>query len=141
MKQLAVTIFLLSTATVANAQTQEVVLEIGDTLYFDQCIGDNYAYIDYFQKTRFEEDKLLHDTATGIRYYKAFFDTGDFDVHRMPSNMKGRYGLIKHMMQVKLEEIGTQAVFIAEIEKGRTAAYVLELAFSQGEVIWSPSPR
>ncbi|MFB1003250.1 MAG: hypothetical protein QMC70_03825 [Bacteroidia bacterium] len=141
MKELAITALILLTAIAADAQTQEVVLEIGDTLYFDQCSGDNYTYIDYFQKTRFEKDKPLHDTATGMNYYTNFFDTGDFDVHRMPCKMKGRYGIIKHMMQVELEEIGTQAVFITEIEKGKTAAYIIELAFSRGEVLWSPAPR
>ena len=141
MKEIAITVFILFTAIAADAQTQEMVLEIGDTLYFDQCTGENYTYIDYFQKTRFEGDPLRQDTATGMNYYTIFFDTGDFDVHRMPCNMEGKYGIIKHMMQVELEEIGTQAVFIAEIEKGKTAAYVLELAFSHGEVIWSPSPR
>lgn len=141
MKELAITTLLLFTAILADAQAQEVVLELGDTLYFDQCSGDNYTYIDYFEKTRFEADPLRQDTATEANYYTNFFDTGDFDVHRMPCNMKGKYGIIKHMMQVELKEIGTQAVFIAEIEKGKTAAYVIELAFSRGEVIWSPSPR
>jgi len=141
MKKILSLILILLAAIAVKAQTQEAVVEIGDTLFFDQCAGENYKYIDYFQKTRFEVDKPLSDTATGFNYYRTFFDTGDFDVHRMPCEMAGKYGIIKHMMQVELEKIGKQIVFIAEIEKGKTAAYIVEPAFAQGEIVWSPAPR
>lgn len=141
MKKQIGTILIILAALAANAQATEVVVEIGDTLYFEACNGDNYTYIDYFQKTRFEEDKPLSDTATGLNYYNSFFNTGDFDVHRLPCNMRGKYGVIKHMMMVELETIGTKTVFIAEIEKGKTAAYILEDAFATVEVVWSPAPR
>jgi hypothetical protein len=141
MRELVFTTLILVAALATKAQTQEAVIELGDTLYFEQCTSTDYTYIDYYQKTRFEEDKFLADTATGINYYKGFFDTGDFDVHRMPCSMKGSYGIVKYMMQLKLEKIGAQVVFIAEIEPGKKAAYVLELAFTSGEVRWSPKLR
>lgn len=141
MKKTISTLLILMMAIAANAQTEEIVVEIGDSLYFDACSGDNYTYIDYFQKTRFEQDKPLSDTATGLNYYDTFFNTGDFDVHRLPCDMQGKYGVIKHMMMVDLENIGPKMIFLAEIEKGKSAAYIVEDAFATREVLWSPAPR
>ncbi|MBT6235875.1 MAG: hypothetical protein HOI49_07290 [Bacteroidetes bacterium] len=141
MKKILSIICLMIGTLAASGQAQEVVIEIGDTIYFDEYKGDNYTYIDYYKKTRFETDKPLSDTATGWNFYNTFFNTGDFDVHRMSSTMKGKYGILKHIMAVQLEGGGTQMVFIAEVDKGKSAAYIVEPAFLTGEIVWSPAPR
>lgn len=137
---LATLAFILYT-TAARGQVAEVIVEIGDTLYFGACNGENYTYIDFFKKTRFEDDKPLSDTATSWNYYTTFFDTGDFDVNRMPCKKSGTYSIIKHMMMVQLRDDTSQMVFVAEVEKGKSAAYIMEPAFAAAEVIWSPILR
>lgn len=140
MKKAVSTLFILLSVWVASAQApEEVVVHIGDTLYFGECSDVNYTYIDYYVKTRFEQDKPLSDTATSWHYYSRFFDTGDFDVKRLPCSMQSSYGIIKHLMMVEMENIGEKMIFIAEIEKGKSAAYILADAFASGEVLWSPA--
>jgi hypothetical protein len=121
----------------ANAQSEDVEIQIGDTLYFDVCEGDSYTFIDYYKKTRFEKDTLNTDTISGWEFYKAFFETGDFDVTRMPCELKGQYGIINHIMvsEVNAKE---KMVVIAVIEKGVSIAYIVEESFSLGEVTYAP---
>ncbi len=136
-----ITLAFIVLAVAAHGQVADVVVEIGDTLYFGACNGENYTYIDFFQKTRFEEDKPVSDTATSWNYYSTFFDTGDFDVNRMTCEKSGTYSIIKHMMMMQLQDNTSQMVFVAEVEKGKSAAYIIEPAFAAAEVIWSPTPR
>ncbi len=121
----------------AYAQTEEVNLQIGDTLYFDACDGDNYTYIDYYKKTRFEKDTLDTDTISGWKFYNAFFETGDFDVTRMPCELKGQYGITNHIMLATIDDT-EKMVVIAVIEKGVSIAYIIEESFSIGEVVYAP---
>jgi hypothetical protein len=121
----------------ASAQLQEAEIQIGDTLYFDVCDGDDYKFIDYYKKTRFETDTLDTDTISGWAFYKAFFNTGDFDVTRMPCELQGRYGIINHMMVSKIGD-AEKMVVVAVIEKGVSVAYIVEDAFSEGEVTYAP---
>jgi hypothetical protein len=121
----------------ANAQSENVEIQIGDTLYFDACEGDSYTYIDYYKKTRFEKDTLDTDTISGWEFYKAFFETGDFDITRMPCELKGKYGIINHIMISEVNDT-EKMVVIAVIAKGVSIAYIMEESFSLGEVTYAP---
>jgi hypothetical protein len=121
----------------ANAQSQDVEIQIGDTLYFDVCEGDSYTFIDYYKKTRFEKDTLDTDTISGWEFYNTFFKTGDFDVTRMPCKLKGQYGIINHIMISEVDDV-EKMVVIAVIEKGVSIAYIMEESFSLGEVTYAP---
>ena len=118
---------------------EEATLQIGDTLYFDVCSETNYKYIDYFKKTRFEKDTIQSDTLTGWNFYNRFFDTGDFDVKRMPCSFSGGYGIIKHFLSVESKTDGLpQTVVIVSIELGVSAAYITEAAFINEEILYAP---
>jgi hypothetical protein len=134
---LTLLLLITTAAFTANAQSEEVNLQIGDTFYFDVCEGENYTFIDYYKKTRFEKDTLNTDTIDGWAFYKAFFETGDFDVTRMPCALKGQYGIINHMMLATVDD-AEKMIVIAVIEKGVSIAYIIEDAFSNGEVVYAP---
>jgi hypothetical protein len=134
MKIKTIALLILSCfALLANAQSEDVEIQIGDTLYFDACEGDSYTYIDYYKKTRFEKDTLDTDTISGWEFYKAFFETGDFDVTRMPCELKGKYDIM--ISEVNDTE---KMVVIAVIAKGVSIAYIMEESFSLGEVTYAP---
>ena len=122
-----------------SAQVEkEVQIKIHDTIYFDACQGDVYEHIDLYKKTRFEQDTLDFDSVDGEAFYDAFFNTGDFDVARLPCFYSGSYGVIKHITAV-IDDTGIEyTVIIAMIENGVSAAYMLGDAFMTEEVLYAP---
>jgi hypothetical protein len=136
-KIIITTLVLIAAATLARAQ-EDVQLQLGDTLYFANGEGDSYTYIDYYQKTRFEKEKVDFDSLYNWEFYNTFFGTGDFDVTRMPKSMKGRYGIIKHFMAVQDDAGKDRNVVIVMIENGVSAAYIVEEAFLNEEVLYAP---
>ena len=137
LKQL-ILIFNLFTTFTLFAQ-EEVEIKIQDTLYFNECNSISYKYIDYYKKTRFEE-KDTNDLTDMYNwdFYNAFFSTGDFDVSRLPCSMKGKYGIIKHIMSIHSEHNISKTVVIAMIENNISAAYITENAFLNDELIYAP---
>lgn len=116
----------------------EMELSIGDTLYFGNCNGEAYTYIDLYVKTRFEKDSISYDSIDGWNFYNRFFGFGDFDVSRMPCSYKDKYGIIKHMMAVQNEDGDLLNIVIVMIEDGKSAGYMIEDAFIHEEVLASP---
>ena len=123
----------------SSAQDNEIEIRVQDTLYFGQCNADSYQFIDYYKKTRFE----IHDTISLTHlynwdFYHIFFNTGDFDVSRLPCSMKGRYSVIKHIMKIIDEKGKNYTVVIAMIENNSSAAYITEDAFLNDEILYAP---
>ncbi len=129
-------IFFSSTFVFAQ---EEVEIQYGDTLYFGQCEAEAYTYIDYYNKTRFELDSISFDTINGWDFYNRFFNTGDFDVSRLPKSFQGTYGIVKHMMSIENSEGDWINVVIVMIQDGKSAAYIVEEAFIEEEVIFAPA--
>ena len=123
----------------SSAQENEVEIRVQDTLYFDQCNTDSYQFIDYYKKTRFEtEDTISLNDLYNWDFYNTFFNTGDFDVSRLPCSMKGRYGIIKHIMTITDDKGENHTVVIALIENNSSAAYITEEAFLNDELLYAP---
>jgi hypothetical protein len=123
----------------SSAQENEVEIRVQDTLYFDQCNTDSYQFIDYYKKTRFEtEDTINLNDLYNWDFYNTFFNTGDFDVSRLPCSMKGRYGIIKHIMTITDDKGENHTVVIAMIENNSSAAYITEEAFLNDELLYAP---
>lgn len=121
------------------AQENEVEIRVQDTLYFDQCNTDSYQFIDYYKKTRFEtEDTISLNDLYNWDFYNTFFNTGDFDVSRLPCSMKGRYGIIRHIMTITDDKGENHTVVIAMIENNSSAAYITEEAFLNDELLYAP---
>ena len=114
----------------------EVELAIGDTLYFAECNSEAYEYIDLYVKTRFELDSISYDSLNGWEFFNRFFNTGDFDVSRLPCQYQGQYGIIKHMMAVETESGDYLNVIVVMIRDGSSVGYVTEYAF-EDEVIYA----
>jgi hypothetical protein len=130
-------LIMVSVFAYANAQ-EDVELKINDTLYFDVCDGESFKYIDYYKKSRFENDSVDFDTTQGWFFYNTYFDSGDFDVTRMPCSLSGSYGIIKHMMDVTDPEGNQQTVVIVLIDHGNAAAYIIADAFMSEEILYAP---
>lgn len=123
----------------SSAQENEVEIRVQDTLYFDQCNTDSYQFIDYYKKTRFETDDTISlNDLYNWDFYNTFFNTGDFDVSRLPCSMKGRYGIIKHIMTITDDKGENHTVVIAMIENNSSAAYITEEAFLNDELLYAP---
>ena len=123
----------------SSAQENEVEIRVQDTLYFDQCNTDSYQFIDYYKKTRLEtEDTISLNDLYNWDFYNTFFNTGDFDVSRLPCSMKGRYGIIKHIMTITDDKGENHTVVIAMIENNSSAAYITEEAFLNDELLYAP---
>lgn len=123
----------------SSAQENEVEIRVQDTLYFDQCNTDSYQFIDYYKKTRFEtEDTISLNDLYNWDFYNTFFNTGDFDVSRLPCSMKGRYGIIKHIMTITDDKGENHTIVIAMIENNSSAAYIMEEAFLNDELLYAP---
>lgn len=123
----------------SSAQENEVEIRVQDTLYFDQCNTDSYQFIDYYKKTRFETtDTISLNDLYNWDFYNTFFNTGDFDVSRLPCSMKGRYGIIKHIMTITDDKGENHTVVIAMIENNSSAAYITEEAFLNDELLYAP---
>lgn len=123
----------------SSAQENEAEIRVQDTLYFDQCNTDSYQFIDYYKKTRFEtEDTISLNDLYNWDFYNTFFNTGDFDVSRLPCSMKGRYGIIKHIMTITDDKGENHTVVIAMIENNSSAAYITEEAFLNDELLYAP---
>lgn len=117
---------------------QEIQIKLHDTIYFDKCNGEIFDYIDLYKKTRFESDTIDFDSLDGTAFYDAFFNTGDFDVARLPCSYSGSYGVIKHIMGIIDDEGNNRTVIIAMIENGVSAAYLIDDAFMTEEVLYAP---
>ena len=138
LKYLFILTSFMSLVNLANAQ-EEATLQLGDTIYFDVCNGEQFTYIDYYHKTRFENDTLNLDSLNGWEFYNAFFGKGDFDVSRMPCRLSGKFGIIKHIMRVNIDSPDERTVVIAMIENGVSAAYIIDDAFMTDEVLYIPA--
>ncbi|MBR9861120.1 hypothetical protein GYB22_10320 [bacterium] len=126
-------------AQAQDTELEEHELHIGDTLYFTGCEGSSFEYIDLYVKTRFAIDSISYDTLNGWDFYNRFFPTGDFDMSRLPCEYEGRYGIIKHMMSVEDADGIWHNIVIAMIVDGTSVAYIVEDAFIEGEVLFSPA--
>ena len=124
---------------VAFGQTDEIEIRIQDTVYFNSCNTETYQYIDFYKKTRFEENDT-HDLATLYQweFYNTFFNTGDFDVSRMPCSLAGKFGIIKHIMQIASDDQIYKTVIIALVDSNTSAAYITEEAFINDELTYVP---
>jgi hypothetical protein len=123
----------------SSAQENEVEIRVQDTLYFNQCNTDSYQFIDYYKKTRFEtEDTISLNNLYNWDFYNIFFNTGDFDVSRLPCSLKGRYGIIKHIMTITDDKGENHTVVIAMIENNISAAYITKEAFLNDELLYAP---
>ena len=99
----------------------------------------NLTFIDYYKKTRFETDDTISlNDLYNWDFYNTFFNTGDFDVSRLPCSMKGRYGIIKHIMTITDDKGENHTVVIAMIENNSSAAYIMEEAFLNDELLYAP---
>jgi len=87
---------------------------------------------------RFENDSVDFDTTEGWFFYNTYFDSGDFDVSRMPCSLSGSFGIIKHMMEVTDQEGNQQTVVIVLIDHGNAAAYIVADAFLSEEILYAP---
>ncbi len=122
----------------AQAQN-EVEIQIGDTLYFGACEGESFEYIDLYVKTRFEDStEVDFNKLIEWDFYNTFFETGDFDIRRLPCSYSGKYGIIKHMMGVVDEDENYHTVVIVMIESGKSVGYIIEQAFDAEELIFAP---
>lgn len=131
--------FLLIIGAITPGYTQEEVqLQLDDTLYFAPINTENYIYIDYYKKTRFEKEIVDMDTLYNKEFYNTFYGDGDFDVSRMPKRMAGKYGIIKYMMTGNDADGNEVNVIIALIENGVSVAYIMEDAFINEEVFYAP---
>jgi hypothetical protein len=134
MKHSFVLIGFMLMAFLAKAQIQKE-LTIGDTLYFNNCSGNNYLYIDLYLKTRWEDTTLTYDKNTGTGFYEYFFSKGDFDVARMPCSYKGSFAVISAAQQVPKQDGTTRLVVLAIIEKDKRVAWLeIEQAFENDEL-------
>ena len=118
----------------------EAEIHIGDTVYFGECSGSNFSYVDLYVKTRFEQDSISYDTINEWAFYNRFFNTGDFNVSRLPCEYEGKSAVIKHMMSIEDENGQWHSVIIAMIVDGSSAAWITEDAFAEGEVMLTPDP-
>lgn len=132
-------ILLIATLTLNLYAQEEAEIQIGDTLYFTACEGSNYQYIDLYVKTRFEKDSISYDSINGWEFYNRFFNTGDFDVSRMSCDYEGKYGIVKHMMAIEDESGNWHNIVYAMVVDGSSVAYLIEDAFIEGEVLFSPA--
>jgi len=135
---LILTAFLMIHTSVSAQVEKEVQIKIHDTLYFDACQGDVFEHIDLYKKTRFEQDTVDFVSINGQDFYDAFFNTGDFDVARLPCSYSGSYGVIKHIMAVQGDNGIEQTVIVAMIENGVSAAYMFGDVFMTKEVLYAP---
>jgi hypothetical protein len=110
---------------------QDTEVKVGDTLYFSECSGENYTYIDYYAKTRQEEDSTDYRQLEGWEFYYSFFGKGDFDVTRLPCSHQNSYAVIKHIMQVEDSDKNWHTVVMALMEDELSAAYLIEEAFAE----------
>ncbi|MFY0643312.1 MAG: hypothetical protein JXR19_02480 [Bacteroidia bacterium] len=117
---------------------EEHELQFGDTLYFGACHSEAYTYMDLYVKTRFEKDSISYDSLFEWEFYNRFFNTGDFDVSRMPCSYSGKYGVIKHMMAIETDQGDVINVVVAMILDGKSVAYIVEEAFINEEVLLAP---
>lgn len=141
IKQVLLVILTLSCFMAVAQQEEEVSLQWGDTLYFGDCNGESYTYIDFYLKTRFEHDTIDFDTINGFRYFDKFTATGDFDVSRLSCRYAGQYAVIKHIMALPQEDGKVINVILGMVENGVSMVYLLEDAFIKGEVLVSPAVR
>ena len=108
-------------------------------MFFNECNTDTYQFIDYYKKTRFDPNDTIDLTQLyNWDFYNSFFNTGDFDVSRLPCSMKGQYGVIKHIMRITDEKNNNHTIVIAMIENNVSAAYITEGAFLNDELIYAP---
>jgi hypothetical protein len=114
---------------------KEVEFNIGDTLYFRQCEGENYKYMDLFSKTRWETDTIGYDTLTGEGFYQAFFMTGDFDVARLPCSFRKKFCTISAVQQMSEPGKEPRTVVFATIEKNNKVVWIeVQQAFENDEI-------
>ena len=133
-------ILFLGLFSLASFAQDEAEIQIGDTIYFGECTGENYNYIDLYVKTRFELDSISYDTITEWAFYNRFFTTGDFSASRLPCSYAGQHAVIKHMMSVEDENGVWHNVVMAMIIDGSSVAYIIEEAFMEGEIVLDPDP-
>ncbi len=142
MRKIVFGILCLIGLSVYAQQDAEIV--VGDTLYFAECNGDSYQYMDLYKKSRIDpNDTFNYDELNNWDFYNTFFALGDFDVKRLPCAYKGKYGVIKHIMAMEKPAGGEeppimQTVVIVMIEQGLSAAYIIEEAFAGGEIALAP---
>lgn len=132
--------FIVAVGTyISNAQIVESEQEIGigDSLFFVNCSGDHFEYMDLYTKTRFEKDSLVFDSTNGVGFYQSFFSTGDFDVSRLPCEYDNTYGLVVSIIQLQDDKGNVQNVTFVVLEKWKTVVWVTEKAY-EAEVILSP---
>lgn len=138
MRKLFILIITLLSFGVQAQQYAEI--EVGDTLYFAPCNGESYQYMDLYKKSRIDpRDTFNYDVLNDWEFYNTFFEFGDFDVSRVPCEYQYNFGIIKHIMAVEIPDSTastppTQTIVIVMIEYGLSAAYLVENAFSEGEV-------
>lgn len=135
MKRVFLLMFCLSGwALTSNAQDNKE-LEIGDTLYFATCRGDQFVFIDLYTKTRWEKTDLTYNKEDGTGFYEYFFKTGDFDINRMPCSYKGKYGTVTAIQVISEEGKAPRTILFVTIEDNVKVAWVeAESAFESGEV-------
>lgn len=137
MKRIWLVILIILPA-ISHAQNEtEMEMEVGDTLIFGKCEGDNFQYIDLYRKTRVEETDLTYDSITGEGFYEYFFSKGDFDVHRLPADYSGRKCVISAVNVVTQKDGSQRLVIFATVKKDEEVVWIeAEKAFGTEEVTW-----
>ncbi len=124
------------------AQQQEAEIQVQDTLFFSDCNGSSFKYIDFYKKSRIEEgDTFNYDTLFFWDFYNTFFELGDFDVSRLPCSFKNDFAIVKHIMALKPTDGSSEepkTIVIAMFPDKISAAYIIEDAFVEGEIIFVP---
>ena len=136
-----VIIFCVSTiqASAQDNELENATISYGDTVFFGPCSGTHFEYMDYHVKTRFSEEQKSFEDIDGPQFYNEYFLTGDFDASRMPCELSGKFGIVKHISATEeTEDQPFSAIIIVMIEDGKTTGNIIPQAFESGEAILVP---
>lgn len=62
----------------------------GDSVFISACPAKGFAYIQFYQKTRFPNPGATYNRETGEDFYEYFFLDGDFDARPLPCAYGGK---------------------------------------------------
>ena len=77
----------------AEGSKVEVEIGCGDSAIIGVSslgVGAEFAHIDAIRKTRWPDQPLPYDTATGKGLYASFFGSGDFNLAKLPASYAGQ---------------------------------------------------
>lgn len=135
MKKLIGLLILLMGFGFSSFSQEEKELGIGDSVYFGQCKGDQYVFVDLYTKTRWENTTLTYNREDGTGFYEYFFTTGDFDIKRLPCSFANSRGVITAIQVIEEDGKTPRTVLFVTLEENVKVAWIeAEKAFESGEV-------